>query len=106
MEWKLALLIQIGRSLPTNLLMVDNGCPVLKDVADRGCFIQESLKERNGRLFKKKISSPDQIVHAILSMVRLKLVTFKFKKMSTRTRMLHDQWKIPSYYVIHDGSSG
>ncbi|GJZ59186.1 hypothetical protein Tco_0615002 [Tanacetum coccineum] len=33
-----------GRSLPTNLSMVDNGCPVPKDVADRGCFIQESLK--------------------------------------------------------------
>ncbi|GKC76206.1 putative gag-pol polyprotein [Tanacetum coccineum] len=35
--------------------------------------------ERNGRLFKEKTSSPDQIVSVILSMVRLKLVTFKFK---------------------------
>ncbi|GKD72524.1 reverse transcriptase domain, reverse transcriptase zinc-binding domain protein [Tanacetum coccineum] len=39
--------------------------------------------ERNRRLFKKKTSSPDQIVEVIISMVRLKLVTFKFKKMST-----------------------
>ncbi|GJT01665.1 reverse transcriptase domain, reverse transcriptase zinc-binding domain protein [Tanacetum coccineum] len=61
--------------------------------------------ERNGRLFKKKTSSPDQIVDVIISMVRLKLVTFKFKKMSTRSRLLLDQWKIPSYCVVHDESS-
>nr|GEV04253.1 hypothetical protein [Tanacetum cinerariifolium] len=60
--------------------------------------------ERKGRLFKKNTSSPDQIVHVILSMVRLKLVTFKFKKTSTRSRLLLDQWKIPSYCVVHDGS--
>nr|GEW46326.1 retrovirus-related Pol polyprotein from transposon TNT 1-94 [Tanacetum cinerariifolium] len=39
--------------------------------------------ERNGRLFKKKTSSLDQIVDVIISMVRLKLVTFKFKKIPT-----------------------
>nr|GEU58872.1 reverse transcriptase domain, reverse transcriptase zinc-binding domain protein [Tanacetum cinerariifolium] len=61
--------------------------------------------ERNGRLFKKKTSSSDQILDVIISMVRLKLVTFKFKKMSTRSWLLLDQWKIPSYYIIHDGSS-
>ncbi|GKD23042.1 reverse transcriptase domain, reverse transcriptase zinc-binding domain protein, partial [Tanacetum coccineum] len=47
--------------------------------------------ERNGRLFKKKTSSPDQIVDVIISMVRLMLVTFKFKKMSTRSHLLLDQ---------------
>ncbi|GJV37057.1 sodium/hydrogen exchanger 6 [Tanacetum coccineum] len=51
--------------------------------------------ERNGRLFKKKTSTSDQIVDVIISMVRLKLVTFKFKKMSIRSRLLLDQWKIP-----------
>ncbi|GJX31051.1 hypothetical protein Tco_0240906 [Tanacetum coccineum] len=61
--------------------------------------------KRNGRLFKKKTSSPDQIVQVILSMVRLKLVTFKFKKMSSRSYLLLDQWKIPSYCIAHDGSS-
>ncbi|GKD84723.1 hypothetical protein Tco_1355877, partial [Tanacetum coccineum] len=61
--------------------------------------------ERNGRLFKKKTSSPDQIVDVIMSMVRLKLVTFKFKKMSTQSRLLLDQWKIPSSCIDHDGSS-
>ncbi|GJX51199.1 reverse transcriptase domain, reverse transcriptase zinc-binding domain protein [Tanacetum coccineum] len=55
--------------------------------------------ERNGRLFKEKTSSLDQIFDVIISMVRLKLVTFKFKKMSTRSRLLLDQWKIPSYCV-------
>ncbi|GJT66824.1 sodium/hydrogen exchanger 6, partial [Tanacetum coccineum] len=53
--------------------------------------------ERNGRLFKENTSSPDKIVDVIMSMVRLKLVTFKFKKMSTKSRLLLDQWKIPSY---------
>nr|GEV09257.1 protein reticulata-related 3, chloroplastic-like [Tanacetum cinerariifolium] len=61
--------------------------------------------ERNGRLFKKKTSSLDQIIEVILSMVRLKLVTFKFKKMSTGSRLLLDQWKIPSYCIVHDRSS-
>nr|GEV75737.1 zinc knuckle CX2CX4HX4C [Tanacetum cinerariifolium] len=46
--------------------------------------------ELNGRLFKKRTSSPDQIVQVILSIERLKLVTFKFKKMSTRSRLLLD----------------
>ncbi|GKD63514.1 hypothetical protein Tco_1305622 [Tanacetum coccineum] len=48
--------------------------------------------ERNGRLFKKKTSSPDQIVDVIISMVRLKLVTFKFKKMSTRRQTHLDRF--------------
>nr|GEX34365.1 RNA-directed DNA polymerase, eukaryota, reverse transcriptase zinc-binding domain protein [Tanacetum cinerariifolium] len=61
--------------------------------------------ERNGRLFKKKTSSPDQIVDVIISMVRLKLVTFKFKKMSTQCRLLLDQWKIPSYCIARNRSS-
>ncbi|GJZ06098.1 RNA-directed DNA polymerase, eukaryota, reverse transcriptase zinc-binding domain protein [Tanacetum coccineum] len=47
--------------------------------------------ERNGRLFKKKTSTPGQIVDVIFSTVRLKLVTFKFKKMSTKSRLLLDQ---------------
>nr|GEZ86896.1 RNA-directed DNA polymerase, eukaryota, reverse transcriptase zinc-binding domain protein [Tanacetum cinerariifolium] len=52
----------------------------------------------------KKTSSSDQIVDVIISMVRLKLVTFKFKKMSTRSRLLLDEWKIPSYCIVHDRS--
>ncbi|GKB00478.1 protein LAZ1 [Tanacetum coccineum] len=33
------------------------------------------------------------------------LVTFKFKKMSTKSRLLLDQWKIPSYCIVHDRST-
>ncbi|GJR65873.1 reverse transcriptase domain, reverse transcriptase zinc-binding domain protein [Tanacetum coccineum] len=61
--------------------------------------------ERNGRLFKKKTSTPDQIVGVIISMVRMKLVTFKFKKSSNGSRLLLDQQKIPSYCIVHDGST-
>nr|GEU44258.1 hypothetical protein [Tanacetum cinerariifolium] len=53
----------------------------------------------------KKTSFPDQIVDVILSMVQLKLVTFKFKKTSTGSRLLLDQWKIPSYCIVHDEST-
>ncbi|GKB83280.1 hypothetical protein Tco_0950175, partial [Tanacetum coccineum] len=33
------------------------------------------------------------------------LVTFKFKKMTTQSRLLLDQWKIPSSCIVHNGSS-
>ncbi|GJT30735.1 hypothetical protein Tco_0911010 [Tanacetum coccineum] len=36
--------------------------------------------ERNSRLFKKKSSTVPQIIEVITSIVRLKLVTFKFKR--------------------------
>ncbi|GJT00107.1 reverse transcriptase domain, reverse transcriptase zinc-binding domain protein [Tanacetum coccineum] len=61
--------------------------------------------KRNSRLFKKKASTVSQIVQVITSSVRLKLVTFKFKKMSTRSRPLLDQWKIPSSCMILKGST-
>ncbi|GJU30304.1 sodium/hydrogen exchanger 6 [Tanacetum coccineum] len=61
--------------------------------------------ERNSRLFKKKKSNANQIVLLITSLVRLKLVTFKLKKMATGSHLLLLQWKIPSSYFDHDGSS-
>ncbi|GJZ01991.1 hypothetical protein Tco_0519952 [Tanacetum coccineum] len=60
--------------------------------------------ERNSRLSKKKSSTVPQIIEVITSIVRLKLITFKFKKVSTRARLLLDTWKIPSSSMIHDGS--
>ncbi|GKE17232.1 hypothetical protein Tco_1424809 [Tanacetum coccineum] len=39
--------------------------------------------EHNSRLFKKKKSTADQIVQLITSLVQMKLVTFKFNKMTT-----------------------
>nr|GEW41416.1 hypothetical protein [Tanacetum cinerariifolium] len=43
-----------------------------------------SFTADNSRLFKKKKLTADQIVQLITSLVRMKLVTFKFKKMTTR----------------------
>ncbi|GKE70224.1 reverse transcriptase domain, reverse transcriptase zinc-binding domain protein, partial [Tanacetum coccineum] len=61
--------------------------------------------ERNSRLFKKKKSIADQIVHLITSLVRMKLVTFKLKKVTTMSRLLLDQWKIPGSCFDNDRSS-
>ncbi|GJT25924.1 reverse transcriptase domain, reverse transcriptase zinc-binding domain protein [Tanacetum coccineum] len=45
------------------------------------------------------------IIQVITSMVRMKLVSFKFKKVSARSWMLLDQWKISSCCMVHEGSS-
>ncbi|GJU11842.1 hypothetical protein Tco_1134238 [Tanacetum coccineum] len=63
-------------------------------------------KERNSRLFSKKILSIDNLVESICSTVRLKLVTFKFKKISSTSRLLLDLWKVPKKCIDHDGSAG
>ncbi|GKE12368.1 hypothetical protein Tco_1415919, partial [Tanacetum coccineum] len=61
--------------------------------------------ERNSRLFKKKKSTADQIVQLITSLVRMKLVTFKFKKVTIGSRLLLDKWKIPGSCFDNDRSS-
>ncbi|GJV21152.1 uncharacterized protein Tco_1370172 [Tanacetum coccineum] len=61
--------------------------------------------EQNSRLFKKKKSIADQIVQHITSLVRVKLVTFRFKRIIVGSRLLLDQWKIPSSCFDHDGIS-
>ncbi|GJZ13131.1 retrotransposon protein, putative, ty1-copia subclass [Tanacetum coccineum] len=61
--------------------------------------------EWNSRLFKKKKLTADQIVQLITSLVWMKRVTFKFKKMTTGSRLLLDQWKIPGSCFDNDGSS-
>ncbi|GJX04065.1 hypothetical protein Tco_0189981 [Tanacetum coccineum] len=61
--------------------------------------------ERNSRLFKKKASTILHNVQVITFMVRLKLVSFKFKKVSTRSRLLLDQWKVPSFCMVQEGST-
>ncbi|GKD87058.1 hypothetical protein Tco_1358212, partial [Tanacetum coccineum] len=61
--------------------------------------------ERNSRLFKKKKSTANQVVQLITFLVRMKLVTFKFKKVTTGSHFLLDQWKIPSSCFDHDRSS-
>ncbi|PWA94751.1 RNA-directed DNA polymerase, eukaryota, Reverse transcriptase zinc-binding domain protein [Artemisia annua] len=62
--------------------------------------------ERNSRLFMRKKSTVAEVVQVIVSTVRLKMVTFKFKKITHRPRLLLDQWKIPSACLIHEGSIG
>ncbi|PWA66140.1 reverse transcriptase domain, Reverse transcriptase zinc-binding domain protein [Artemisia annua] len=59
--------------------------------------------ERNTRLFKRKKSAVAEVVQVIVSNVRLKLVTFKFKKLTLRSRSMLDSWKIPSACLIHEG---
>ena len=51
-------------------------------------------QERNGRLFKKKKKSCEQLIEVILSIIRLKLLTFHFKKTSRVDRVLA-VWKLP-----------
>lgn len=56
-------------------------------------------------LFKNTSSIADQLVQMITFIVRLKLVTFKFKKVYSQSRLLLDQWKIPSFYFQDGGST-
>nr|GEW71717.1 RNA-directed DNA polymerase, eukaryota, reverse transcriptase zinc-binding domain protein [Tanacetum cinerariifolium] len=63
-------------------------------------------RERNLRLFQKKTMTVDQLVRIICDTIRLKLITFRFKKMSTGSRLLLDQWRVPSYCIVRDGSAG
>jgi hypothetical protein len=61
--------------------------------------------ERNSRLFNHKKSTVDEVVQVIVSTIRLKLVTFKFKKLTPRSRLLLDKWKIPRVCYFHEGSA-
>ncbi|GKD08880.1 hypothetical protein Tco_1188565 [Tanacetum coccineum] len=62
--------------------------------------------ERNSRLFTKKILSVDMLVQSNCSTVRLKLVTFRFKKTSPTSWKLLDMWKVPKQCIVHNGSAG
>ena len=61
--------------------------------------------ERNSRLFKHKKAKVEEVVQVIVSTIRLKLVTFKFKKLTIGSRLLLDKWKIPSACYSHEGSA-
>ncbi|GJU14730.1 hypothetical protein Tco_1142696 [Tanacetum coccineum] len=54
--------------------------------------------ERNSRLFKNRVSFAEQVFQDICYNVRLKLVTFKFKKVSARSHILLDRWKVPRVF--------
>ncbi|GJQ97566.1 reverse transcriptase domain, reverse transcriptase zinc-binding domain protein [Tanacetum coccineum] len=55
-------------------------------------------QERNYRLFKKKKRSQDQVIDIIMSTVRLKLMTCRFKKTSI-VQMLSHIWKLPTTLI-------
>ncbi|GJX46892.1 sodium/hydrogen exchanger 6 [Tanacetum coccineum] len=95
----------VSSSINLNLLKCPL-CDVVPDLYSYMSFECSFFMQHNSRLFKNKASTVSQIVQVITSMVRLKLVTFKFKTVSTRSRLLLDQWKIPSYCMVHEGSSG
>ncbi|GKB14501.1 RNA-directed DNA polymerase, eukaryota [Tanacetum coccineum] len=56
--------------------------------------------ERNNRLFKNSRRSPEEIRDLIMTTVRLKLVTFRFKNTS-RVQSLLSLWKMPSNFRIY-----
>ncbi|GJT06737.1 hypothetical protein Tco_0841199 [Tanacetum coccineum] len=65
--------------------------------------VLEFLIPSKGSLVSNK-STRDHIVQLITSLARMKLVTFKFKKMTNGSRLLLDQWKISSSCFDHDRS--
>ncbi|GJW35924.1 hypothetical protein Tco_0058844 [Tanacetum coccineum] len=62
-------------------------------------------RERNSRLFKKKLKTYDQIYDDIVVYVRSKVLTFRFKKNSMRVRNIVDKWKLPRLVIIYGSLS-
>ncbi|GKA53684.1 putative reverse transcriptase domain-containing protein [Tanacetum coccineum] len=56
--------------------------------------------ERNSCLFKKVKKLPDEITDIIMVMVRLKLLTFKFKNMAKMNQIL-SKWKMPTSFRLY-----
>lgn len=61
--------------------------------------------ERNSRLFKKGMKSYTQVFDDIVSIVRLKILSFRFSKNSMRIRRILDTWKLPGSVIIADCST-
>nr|GEV83316.1 hypothetical protein [Tanacetum cinerariifolium] len=55
-------------------------------------------KKRNNRLFMKTSRSRDQVINIIMSTVRLKLLTCKFKKTKNVEKIIH-LWKLPTSLI-------
>ncbi|GJX99144.1 reverse transcriptase domain-containing protein [Tanacetum coccineum] len=55
-------------------------------------------QERNSRLFMKTSRIKDQIINIIMSTVRLKLLTCKFKKTKNVEKIMH-LWKLPTSLI-------
>ncbi|GKE28831.1 homeodomain-like protein [Tanacetum coccineum] len=56
--------------------------------------------ERNNRLFKNSKRSPEEVQDVIMTTVRLKLLSFRFKN-PDKVRELLDKWNMPSGFRIY-----
>ncbi|PWA96231.1 reverse transcriptase domain, Reverse transcriptase zinc-binding domain protein [Artemisia annua] len=52
-------------------------------------------QERNSRLFKQTKRTKEQLVDTIMAIVRLKLLSVRFKKLS-RVESVMDEWDLPT----------
>ncbi|GKC05010.1 hypothetical protein Tco_0996620 [Tanacetum coccineum] len=59
-------------------------------------------QERNLSIFQKKKRSKDQVVDILVATVRLKLLSFRFKK-SKNVDVLLEKWNLPMYLVRDAG---
>nr|GEW21463.1 hypothetical protein [Tanacetum cinerariifolium] len=57
--------------------------------------------EHNNRLFKRSKRTPEDLRDSIMITVRLKLLSFRFKKKATVREML-DRWKMPKAFRVYD----
>ncbi|GJR40011.1 hypothetical protein Tco_1051369 [Tanacetum coccineum] len=69
---------------------------VVKLVFAASCYL--IWKERNDRLFSHKKKSVDQIVESIITTIRLKLLSCRFKK-TENVQRLFQIWKLPSSLI-------
>ncbi|PWA49482.1 reverse transcriptase domain, Reverse transcriptase zinc-binding domain protein [Artemisia annua] len=61
--------------------------------------------ERNSRLFKKRLKSYTQVFDDIVTIVRLKILSFRFTKNSARIRRILDTWRLPGSVIIASSST-
>ncbi|XP_071699638.1 uncharacterized protein [Rutidosis leptorrhynchoides] len=82
--------------------VVDSLCPIAAKRNDPiimsklmfGATVYNIWRERNDRLFKKKSKSPSQVFDDIFAVIRLKIMSIKWKNSSQVQEMKAD-WKVP-----------
>ncbi|GKC54789.1 ribonuclease H-like domain-containing protein, partial [Tanacetum coccineum] len=76
-------------------LIIDFLVPLANKKSARSLIAKLIWKERNDRLFSQKSQTPNQVTDSIISTVRLKLMSCRFKKTENVEQFLL-LWKIPS----------
>ncbi|PWA44982.1 reverse transcriptase domain, Reverse transcriptase zinc-binding domain protein [Artemisia annua] len=61
--------------------------------------------ERNSRLFKKGMKSYTQVFDDIVTIVWLKIISFRFTMNSSRIRRILDTWRLPGSVIIASSST-